>query len=328
MTSRDRARRHLLPLIVAAAVVLLTGCAGASGAGSGGAGTGGIPGEPAPEPTVLATPDDAFACGIGVSATDLVLGETLLIRRAPAPECLSLLPGSMHTVWLKPVGYPTEALFSRRVTITVADDGSFATSVTVPQAMPVGQATLRIEPQDTGYCPSTGNLDCILPVLSVEVRFDERDLRPVTIARTDVETPTLPDLDAHFQRPGMPPPYAARGPEEGQLTLVIWGSACATYPGSFVASAPADTLAILSETESDTCAQPLVPWTTVIQLPPERADPRTVTVDNVEAVLFDLAPPGLTDGLTGEPGAASIGGRGRLPDRRMPPVLHRKPRPA
>ena len=30
----------------------------------------------------------------------------------------------------------------------------------------------------------------------------------------------------------------------------------------------------------------------VIELPPERADPRVVTVDNVEAVLFDLAPAG------------------------------------
>jgi hypothetical protein len=288
MTSMTRQRRHLVPAIVAAAVVLLTGCAGSTGTG---AGIGGRAGEPAAEPTAVATPEDPFACGIGVSSTAPVLGDTLLIDRAPAPECLSLLPGSMHTLWLQPLIYTPETLHSEKVTVTVADDGSFTTSVTVPRIMPVGRAVLQIEPQDTGYCGSTGNLDCILPSVLLEVRFDERDLRPLTIVRADVETPALPDADG-LPGPGSPPPYAARGPEEGQLTLVIWGSACATLPSSFVASAPADTLAILSETEDDVCAQPLVAWTTVIELPPERADPRVVTVDNVEAVLFDLAPAG------------------------------------
>ena len=107
MTSMTRPRRHLVPAIVAAAVVLLTGCAGSTGTG---AGIGGPAGEPAAEPTVVATTEDPFACGIGVSSTAPVLGDTLLIGRAPAPECLSLLPGSTHTLWLQPLIYTPETL--------------------------------------------------------------------------------------------------------------------------------------------------------------------------------------------------------------------------
>jgi hypothetical protein len=117
------------------------------------------------------------------------------------------------------------------------------------------------------------------------------DVQPITVVRTDVETPALPEIEELLQGPGTPPPYAVLGPGAGELTLVIWGNGCPTRPRSFDASAAPDTLAILSATDGLDCTEPLIGWTTVIELPAERPAPSVVTVDDVEAVVLDPTSP-------------------------------------
>ena len=117
------------------------------------------------------------------------------------------------------------------------------------------------------------------------------DVQPITVVRTDVETPALPEIEERRQGPGGPAPYAVLGPEAGQLTLEIWGNGCGTRPRSFAAAAAPDTLAILSATDGVDCTEPLIGWTTVIELPAERPAPAVITVDDIEAVLLASAPP-------------------------------------
>jgi hypothetical protein len=259
---------------------LLTGCAAPGG----------------PAGTMVHEQVDQLACGITVKPGAALFGEEVLISRAATPtgdaargesgpgECGTLVPGSTQTLELRSsvLGVTAEA----RVTAVVDAHGGFEARMRIPTGIRLGDAIVTAIPPAEFGCPAVTaetTAECILPRTYFRVGFDPEDLEPVTITSTDEPTPRLP------VETSLNTSYALAGPGPTDLTLVIWGSGCAARPSSFVGTAAADSLEIVSADvvphEQD-CAAMAELWTTVMEIPEGFGDYRTVSVDNVDAILL------------------------------------------
>lgn len=113
----------------------------------------------------------------------------------------------------------------------------------------------------------------------VPVAVDPADLTPVRIISTDVAMPALPTADADRDS------YAQAGPGPTELTLVIFGSGCASRPAAYRNDAAAGSLEIVSEViipaVANGCTEQRAPWTTVIVVPATYRDYTSVSVDGV-----------------------------------------------
>lgn len=229
---------------------------------------------------------DRLACGITVTPATAVFGDAVLIMRpASQPgECATLEPGSTQTLELRSsiLGLTAE----ESVPVTVGADGGFEVRMRIPPGIRLGDAVVTAIPPadlDCAAVPAVPAEECILPRTYFTVGFDPADLEPLRITSVDVETPALPPDDALLTS------YVRVGPGTDELTVVIWGSSCAARPVAFVRTAPSDRLEIVSDMpvpEGQACAALAKPWTTVIHLPAGATGYRTVSVDNVEAVLL------------------------------------------
>jgi len=194
------------------------------------------------------------------------------------------VPGSVQSFELQSI--TVGGAIERSAEFEVAADGSFTAEVTVPTDIRIGRATLIAVPPVRHYCSDDTADDCILPRILLTVGHAADDLTPVTIVRSEVDTPPLPDH-------GALDPFAFPGPAQGQLTLVIYGSSCPTLPDAYVNNAPAKSLEIVTKVHipanAGGCAELAKPWTTVIEIPDEYGDFDTVKVDNVEATIVGTA---------------------------------------
>jgi hypothetical protein len=259
-------------LLVGAAV--LAGCAAAAGS----------TGEAEAPP--VAQPVDRLACGITVTPATAVFGDEVLITRpATEPgECQTLAPGSTQTLELRASIHGLTA--EQSVPVVVGADGGFETRMRIPTGIRVGDAVVTALPPPELTCEAAAagaTEECILPRAYFAVGFAPADLEPLGITGIDVATPALPTGGALRES------YALAGPGPQELTVVVFGTSCETRPSSFVRTAPADTLALVSSVEvppGEGCDTLAMPWTTVIEIPEGFTGYRTVTVDNVEAVLL------------------------------------------
>jgi len=273
-----------LTRVAAAAVLMLTaltlaGCAG------GAADTDALSvGGEVPDASTLPA-DDRFGCGITVTPALAVVGEDVVVSRgpvSPGDSCTTLAPGSTQTIELRSSHWNDAA--RQTAPATIAADGSFEATLTVPLDIRLGQVQVTAIPPAESDCTEAAVAagtpdDCYFPGASFTAQFAPESLSPVQIVTTEAETPA-PPLDESDS-------YALAGPGPDELTLVIYGSACPSRPAGFVHDAAGDTLTIVSASSTDICAQPRLPWTTVIEVPDAYRDYRSVSVDNLETTLID-----------------------------------------
>lgn len=241
-----------------------------------------------PVASPLPASPDPLACGMVVAPGTVYLGGEMLIwRTATDPEeCPTLGPGSTQTLEMRAL--VQGLMVEESVTVQIGADGAFEARMTVPTGIRLGIAKVTAIPPAELDCSeaaaAAGTPDaCILPSAALTVEINPADLEQVRISSTDVATPTLP-ADADFRES-----YALAGPGPDEVTLVIFGSSCETRPATFVRTAPADSLQIVSTEIMPAgmgCDALAKPWTTVITVPEGFGDYRTVTVDNVEAFLL------------------------------------------
>ncbi|MGY4856435.1 hypothetical protein [Cryobacterium sp. AP23] len=236
--------------------------------------------------TAVAQPVDPLACGITVTPATAVFGDEVRITRpATDPgECTTLDPGSTQTLELRSsiLGFTAE----QSVPVIVGADGAFETRMRIPTGIRLGDAIVTAIPPPELNCDGATSKDtgeCILPRAYFAVGFASEDLEPLGITSVDVATPALPTDDVLLES------YALAGPGPQELTVVVYGSSCETRPATYLRTAPADTLQLVSAVEvppGEGCDTLAMPWTTVIEIPEGFSGYRTVTVDNVEAVLL------------------------------------------
>ncbi|WEO78814.1 hypothetical protein BJQ94_07225 [Cryobacterium sp. SO2] len=246
-----------------AGALLLTGCAGSA-------------------------PTDSFGCGIVVAPATAVVGEDVVVSRAPAAPaeiCTTLVPGTSQTIELRSVFANDSA--RQTTTVTVADDGSFEATLPVPGDIRLGRARVTVIPPAESDCTAAALAagtpdDCYFPGALFTVEFAPDTLTPLRIVSTDVPMPALPASDEPADS------YALAGPGAHELTVVIFGSGCASRPATYRDTAAADSLEIVSEVivpaGADGCTEQLMPWATVIEVPDGHRDYRSVTVDNLDTV--------------------------------------------
>ncbi|WEO78811.1 hypothetical protein BJQ94_07210 [Cryobacterium sp. SO2] len=228
---------------------------------------------------------DPLACGMTVEPGSAVLGEEVLISRpATEPgECATLAPGSTQTLELR--SSTRGITVEQSVPVLIGNDGAFEARMRIPTGIRLGDAVITAIPPAELDCTATAAAEeCILPRTYLAVGFDPDDLRPVRLTDTAADTPTLPADDL------VDTPYALAGPGANELTLVLIGSSCPTRPADFVAGTSAGTLQIVSADEvppGEDCDALAMHWTTVIEIPDGYAGFRSVTVDNVPAILLD-----------------------------------------
>lgn len=99
------------------------------------------------DPTLVV---DGVPQGAGTSATPVLAGEVLDVAGGPL-SCEGLVPGARYDVVLMPQGAGAPTVLAG---VTVADDGSFATRVTVPASTPTGPAALSVTASGAAACPS------------------------------------------------------------------------------------------------------------------------------------------------------------------------------
>ncbi|QYF74505.1 hypothetical protein [Cryobacterium sp. PAMC25264] len=228
---------------------------------------------------------DRFGCGITVTPALAVVGENVVVSRGPVSPgdvCTTLAPGTIQTIELRSSHWNDVA--RQTAPATVAADGSFEATLTVPLDIRLGQVQITVIPPAESDCTEAAIAagtpdDCYFPGTSFTAQFAPESLSPVRIVTTEAETPA-PPLDESDS-------YALAGPGPDELTLVIYGSACPSRPAGFVHDAAGDTLKIVSASSTDICAQPRVPWTTVIEVPDAYRDYRSVSVDNLETTLIN-----------------------------------------
>jgi hypothetical protein len=228
---------------------------------------------------------DGFGCGITVAPALAVVGEDVVVSRgpvSPGDSCTTLAPGSTQTIELRSSHWNDAA--RQTAPATVAADGSFEATLTVPLDIRLGQVQVTAIPPAEADCTEAAVAagtpdDCYFPGASFTAQFAPESLSPVKIVTTEAETPAPPLDDADS--------YAVAGPGSDELTLIIYGSACPSRPAGFVHDAAGDTLKIVSASSDDLCAQPMLPWTTVIEVPDAYRDYRGVSVDNLETTLID-----------------------------------------
>lgn len=259
-----------LTLLVAGAV-LLAGCAGASG--------------------TPAASTDPFGCGIVVTPERALVGGNVTVSR-PAAEpgeiCTTLAPGTTQTLEMRSIVVDDPA--RQTTTAVVGADGSFEATMPVPAGIRLDRVVVTAIPPAESDCTEAARAagtpdDCYFPRAMFTVEFAEEDLSPVRTVSEDVAMPPRPPDEGALDS------YALAGPGPNELTLVIFGSGCASRPTQYRHDAPAGSLEIVSAVivpaGQDGCNEPLIPWTTVIEVPDGYRDYRSVSVDNLETRLLD-----------------------------------------
>ena len=287
-TRSGRALRWAVAGLVALVMAsVLSGCTGADTSEPGGPGTPSTDAYHSPGLGVSTDPStDPLACGIAVSPLPAVVGADLVISRAPTvltDACSSVVPGSTQTLELRSIRGGDR---STSVTVPVAADGSFTTTIPIPDDLRLGDSLVTLIPPTGLACtvPTAPSPEgCIPPRVHFEVGHNADDLTPVQIisASTNLDQTEIADLDSA--------PYAVAGPGPDELTLVLDGNACPNRPASFVNTAPPGTLEIVSEDvypEGITgCGDLFTLWRTVIVVPSAYASFDTVKVDNIAALF-------------------------------------------
>ena len=234
--------------------------------------------------------NDPFGCGITVTPAKAVVGEDVVVSREPVEPgeiCTTLAPGTVQTLELRSSHFTDAARVS--TTALVAVDGSFAATLTVPLDIRLGQVQVTAIPPAESDCTEAAIAagtpdDCHFPGASFTAQFAPETLAAARIVSTDVE---MPVFDTNVQPADS---YAVAGPGVDELTLVIFGSGCATRPTLYRDIALAGSLEIVSEeivpAGSDGCTAQLKPWVTVIEVPEGYRDYRSVSVDNLETTLI------------------------------------------
>ncbi|MCU1406428.1 MAG: hypothetical protein JWQ43_2731 [Glaciihabitans sp.] len=299
--------------------VLLVGCAPSTSTSTGsssqpaGSTTAGplvIP-TPSVTPTPLATPAADYSCGMGITSQTIELGSTIQIAREAAEPCFGILPGSSQRFWTpSQKGY---AIYLGEV--DVADDGSFALAVDIPDGLPLGPSGIQPEPTPEFPCNDTGFAvnDCVVPYIDVRFVLPADQTAPLEIVATDVPTPPLPGNDRFA--------YATPGPVAGQLNITMFGDGCFVGPALWITAADATTLEVVSSAADPTaspgaspadgpCTQVWRPWTTTILVPDGFDSVQSVRVDNRDAMLVSGDPGNAGD--TADDGNA--GGFGLIED--------------
>jgi hypothetical protein len=218
-----------------------------------------------------------YACEWNIEGGDVLLGETISVSRGPDGPCDGLELGTTQLFELRSnhADDPVKATAE----VDVAQDGSFTFEIRVPENLRLNTAVLQAVPADPG-CDDPAVLDCPPPSVYFTVRHARAALREVTLAATGLDAPRLTAGSVgaeHSYRPG---------PADGQVTLVISGNGCETLPRWYVATAPSDSLEIVSETQDVECTDVATRWTSIIELPAEYADFESVKVDNIPAELL------------------------------------------
>jgi hypothetical protein len=275
---------------VALASLALLGCAALLAAcGAGPAGL--TAGTPAASTSTAAATQDPFGCGIVVTPATAVVGEDIVVSRPPTePEeiCTTLAPGTVQTLELRSSIWGDAA--SQTTTVSVSADGSFEATMRVPADLRLDHAQVTAIPPAESDCTAAAAAagtpdDCQFPGASFTAQFAPEDLAPVQVVATDITMPDLPPSD------DFPDSVAVAGPGPTELTLVIFGSGCASRPASYRTEEPGERLAIVSEVivpaGSDGCNASLNPWTTVIEVPDGFREYTAITVDNLDAVILD-----------------------------------------
>lgn len=233
---------------------------------------------------------DPFGCGITVTPAVAVVGRDVLVSRAPVSPgdvCTTLAPGTIQTIELRS-SFVNDAA-RQTAPATVAADGSFEATLTVPLDIRLGQVQVTAIPPAESDCTEAAIAagtpdDCYFPGASFTAQFAPETLAAVRTVSTDVGMPVF-DTSAQLADS-----YAVAGPGIDDLTLVIFGSGCATRPMLYRDTAPAGRLEIVSEeivpVGSDGCTAQSKPWVTVIEVPDAYRDYRSVSVDNLETTLI------------------------------------------
>jgi hypothetical protein len=234
---------------------------------------------------------DPFGCGIVVTPATAVVGEDIVVSRPPTEPgdiCTTLAPGTTQTLEVRSAHVSDPARGTTTVTVTA--DGSFDVSMPVPADLRLDTAVVTAIPPAESDCTAAAAAqgtpdDCYYPRAQFTAAIDPADFSPVRIVATDVAMPALP-ATADVQDS-----YAVAGPGRSELTLVVFGSGCASRPAAYRHDAPAGRLDIVTEVivpaGQNGCTEPRIPWTTVIELPDGRLDYTSVTVDNLDTVLLD-----------------------------------------
>ncbi|MCU1404118.1 MAG: hypothetical protein JWQ43_421 [Glaciihabitans sp.] len=246
-------------------------------------------------PIPIATPADAFGCGIGISGsgpygTDVILGEPVRIVREAGPECLTMLPSTVQRIEFETRGF-AGAVTTSSPEFTVAADGSFATEITVPATAAIGFAVLTLVPPNELDCRNrepVGQEECNFPSVYVTPTFPEADLKLINIVEANMPLPEIPDEPASPETGA----WVFAGPADGELTVTVGGDGCVTVPKRYLSTADPSTLVLVTGHEDDgitSCNEPYVLWTSVITIPDGFEDFTSVTVDNSPAMLVDVA---------------------------------------
>lgn len=267
---------------IAALVLGLSALLGGCGAGAGGGTAGSL---------VANATQDPFGCGIVVTPATAVVGADIVVARPPTEPgdiCTTLAPGTTQTLEVRSAHVSDAARGT--TTVTVGADGSFEASIPVPTDLRLDGAVVTAIPPAESDCTAAAAAaenpdECYFPRAQFTAVFDPQQFSPVRIVATDVAMPELPPGD------GEQDSYASAGPGANEMTLVIFGSGCASRPASYRHDAPAGQLDIVSEVVvpagQDGCTEPRIPWTTVIEVPDGFSDYSAVTVDNLDTVVLD-----------------------------------------
>jgi hypothetical protein len=282
-------RRPSITALILGWSLLIVGCADA-GAATNDPGPH-APNSSTPSPTEPATEiQDPFGCGLTVTPAVATVGDEVVVSRPPtdpAAICTTLAPGTVQILELRSVFWADAA--RQTTSVTVGADGSFEATMRVPADLRLDHAAVTAIPPAESDCTAAAAAagtpdDCHFPSASFTARFAPEDLAPVRVVATDVTMPDLPVIDNADS-------FAVAGPGPTELTLVIFGSGCASRPASYRTDATDGRLAIVSEVivppGSDGCTAQLMPWTTVIEVPDAFLDHTSVTVDNLDTVLVE-----------------------------------------
>jgi hypothetical protein len=282
-------RRTGIAAVLLGSSLLIVGCADAGAATNNAVPD--VPSASTPGPTEPASePQDPFGCGLVVTPAVATVGDEVVVSRAPtepADICTTLAPGTVQTLELRSVFWADAA--RQTTSVTVGADGSFEATMRVPADLRLDSAHVTAIPPAESDCTAAAAAagtpdDCHFPSAAFTAQFAPEDLAPVRVVATDVTMPELPVIDNADS-------FAVAGPGATELTLVIFGSGCASRPASYRTDAPDGRLVIVSEVilppGSDGCTAQLMPWTTVIEVPEKFRDYTRVTVDNLDTVLLD-----------------------------------------
>jgi hypothetical protein len=234
---------------------------------------------------------DPFGCGIVVTPATAVVGEDIVVSRPPTEPgdiCTTLAPGTTQTLEVRSAHVNDDA--QGTTSVTVAADGSFDVSMPVPGDLRLDSAVVTAIPPAESDCTAAaaaqGTPDgCYFPRAQFTAAINPADFSPVRIVSNDVAMPALPST-ADVQDY-----YAVAGPGRHELTLVVFGSGCASRPAAYRHDAPAGQLDIVTEVVvpagQNGCNEPRIPWTTVIEIPDRYRGYTAVTIDNLDTVLLD-----------------------------------------